>query len=198
MQVFFFSFVLAAISENQIQGYKIFDLLKYYYRIIAPDLHLGPLPMMWTVLLTLMVDPLEERRSSVESFVQSQWVGRLVESPEGLETKVGLRADLVGAPRICSLVWLVIWRVRLFWNRALIRCLAGIDYEMLELVSDDLVMGSEFCLWNPTVELHVLLNSGVEAALMCLDLLRLPNCTRTPHVGSSIDVVKIDSGRTKT
>ncbi|KAI5673839.1 hypothetical protein M9H77_14203 [Catharanthus roseus] len=31
------------------------------------------------------------------------WDGRLVESQEGLETKVGPRADLVGAPRVCSL-----------------------------------------------------------------------------------------------
>ncbi|KAI5677214.1 hypothetical protein M9H77_08164 [Catharanthus roseus] len=68
---------------------------------------------------------------------------------------VGLRADLVGAPRICSLVWPVIWRV-----------------------------------WFPTVTLHVLLNSGVEAALMCHDLLRLPSCARTPHVGSSIKITK--------
>ncbi|KAI5671308.1 hypothetical protein M9H77_11672 [Catharanthus roseus] len=60
-----------------------------------------------------------------------------------LETKVGLRADLVGAPGICSLVWPVIWRVRF-----------------------------------------------VEAVLMYLDSLRLPSCARTPHVGSSIIVVK--------
>ncbi|KAI5673229.1 hypothetical protein M9H77_13593 [Catharanthus roseus] len=45
-----------------------------------------------------------------------RWVGCLVESQEGLETKVGLRADLVGALRICSLVWPVIWRVRLLWK----------------------------------------------------------------------------------
>ncbi|KAI5659534.1 hypothetical protein M9H77_28327 [Catharanthus roseus] len=44
----------------------------------------------------------------------------LVESQEGLETKVCLRAELVGAPRICSLVWPLIWGVRLIWNRALV------------------------------------------------------------------------------
>ncbi|KAI5649446.1 hypothetical protein M9H77_35451 [Catharanthus roseus] len=84
-----------------------------------------------------------------------RWDGRLVESQEGLETKVGLRADM-----------------------------------MLELVSDDLVIGSELCPWSLTVALHVILNSRVEAALMCLDSLRLPSCIRTPHVGSSISVVK--------
>ncbi|KAI5653922.1 hypothetical protein M9H77_31109 [Catharanthus roseus] len=36
--------------------------------------------------------------------------------------------------------------------------------------------------FSPTVTLHVLLNSGVEAALMCLDSLRLPSCVRTPHL----------------
>ncbi|KAI5668045.1 hypothetical protein M9H77_17898 [Catharanthus roseus] len=69
-------------------------------------------------------------------------------------------------------------------------CLAGIDYEMQELSSDDLVMGSGLCLWSPTVALHVLLNFSVEAALMCLDLLRLPSCAQNPHVGSSISVDK--------
>ncbi|KAI5672636.1 hypothetical protein M9H77_13000 [Catharanthus roseus] len=33
-----------------------------------------------------------------------RWDGSLVESQEGLETKVGPRADLVGAPRIYSLL----------------------------------------------------------------------------------------------
>ncbi|KAI5677534.1 hypothetical protein M9H77_08484 [Catharanthus roseus] len=32
-----------------------------------------------------------------------------------------------------------------------------------------------------TIALHVLLNWGVEAALMCLDSLRLPSCARNPH-----------------
>ncbi|KAI5673919.1 hypothetical protein M9H77_14283 [Catharanthus roseus] len=65
--------------------------------------------------------------------------GHLGESQEGLETKVGLRANLVGAPEICSLVWPVIWGVRLLWNWAFIWSLASINYEMLELSSDDLV-----------------------------------------------------------
>ncbi|KAI5677190.1 hypothetical protein M9H77_08140 [Catharanthus roseus] len=129
MQVFFVSFVLAAISENQIE-----------LRIIAPDLHSvgGP--------------PCGESG--------------------GLEIKVGLRADLVGSPRICSLLW----------NRALVRCLAGVNYEIPKLVSDDLIMGSELCPWNPTIVVHALLNSGVEAVLMCLDSLKLPNCARNPHI----------------
>ncbi|KAI5669815.1 hypothetical protein M9H77_19668 [Catharanthus roseus] len=102
----------------------------------------------------------------------------LVESLEGLETKVGLRADLVGALGICSLVWPVIWRVRF------------IDYEILELGSDDLVMGSGLSSWSPTVALHVLLNLSVEAVLMYLNSLRLPSCIQTFHVGSSISDVK--------
>ncbi|KAI5682561.1 hypothetical protein M9H77_03789 [Catharanthus roseus] len=80
---------------------------------------------------------------------------------------------------------------RLLWNRALLWCLAGIDYEMSEFGSDDLAMGFGLCLWSPIVALHVLFNLGVEAALMCLDLLRLPSCARNPHVGSSISVVKM-------
>ncbi|KAI5648122.1 hypothetical protein M9H77_34127 [Catharanthus roseus] len=39
------------------------------------------------------------------------------------------------------------------------------------------------CSWSPTVAFHVSLNSGVEAALMCVDSLKLPSCTRNPHVG---------------
>ncbi|KAI5653213.1 hypothetical protein M9H77_30400 [Catharanthus roseus] len=132
------------------------------------------------VLLTLRVDPLEQGRSTMEGLAQS--VACLVESQEGLETKVSLRTDLVSALGICNLVWPMIWRVQLLWNRTLIRCLAGIDYKMLEVVSDDLVMGSGLCLWSLTTALHALLNSGIEAALMCLDLFRLPNCVRTPHL----------------
>ncbi|KAI5658975.1 hypothetical protein M9H77_27768 [Catharanthus roseus] len=51
-------------------------------------------------------------------------------------------------------------------------------------------MGSELCPWTPTFALYVLLNSGVEAALMCLDSLKLPSCAQTPHVGSNISGVK--------
>ncbi|KAI5657277.1 hypothetical protein M9H77_26070 [Catharanthus roseus] len=50
-----------------------------------------------------------------------------------------LHTDPVGAPGICSIVWPVIWEERLLWNRALVWCLAGIDYEMPELGSNDLV-----------------------------------------------------------
>ncbi|KAI5648809.1 hypothetical protein M9H77_34814 [Catharanthus roseus] len=80
-------------------------------------------------------------------------------------------------------------RDRLLWNRALVWCLAGIDYEMLELGSDDLVLGFGLCPWSPDT-LHVLLKLGLEAALMCLDSLRLPNCARNPRVGSSISGIK--------
>ncbi|KAI5667532.1 hypothetical protein M9H77_17385 [Catharanthus roseus] len=80
-------------------------------------------------------------------------------------------------PRICSLV-LCEWKVQWLWNRALVRCLAGIDYEIPELISDDLGIGSGLCPWSLTIVLHVLLNLGVEAILMCLDSLRLPSCIR--------------------
>ncbi|KAI5673069.1 hypothetical protein M9H77_13433 [Catharanthus roseus] len=69
--------------------------------------------------------------------------------------------------------------VRFFGNRALVRYLVGFDYEMLELGSDDLVLGSKLYLWSPTITLHVLLNSVVEAVMTCLDSLRLPSCART-------------------
>ncbi|KAI5669270.1 hypothetical protein M9H77_19123 [Catharanthus roseus] len=93
-----------------------------------------------------------------------------------------------------SLVWPVIWE-KLLWNRALVWCLVGIDYEMPELDFHDLVLGSEPYPWSPTVALDVSLNLGVEAVLICLDLLRFPSCAPNPHVGSSISVVKINLGR---
>ncbi|KAI5657024.1 hypothetical protein M9H77_25817 [Catharanthus roseus] len=65
-----------------------------------------------------------------------------------------------------------LWRVRMDLK---LRCLADTDYEMSELVFDDLVMGSGLCLWCTTFALHVLLNSGVEAALLCLDSFSLPS-----------------------
>ncbi|KAI5667763.1 hypothetical protein M9H77_17616 [Catharanthus roseus] len=67
-----------------------------------------------------------------------RWDGRLVESQEGLETKIGPRADFR-------------WKERLFGNRSLIWCLASIDYEMPDLGSDDLVLGSGRCPWSQTV-----------------------------------------------
>ncbi|KAI5658522.1 hypothetical protein M9H77_27315 [Catharanthus roseus] len=73
-------------------------------------------------------------------------------------------------------------RVRLIGNLALVYCLAGTDYEIPKLGSDDLVRGCGLCPWSPAVALHVLLNLGIEAMLMCLDLLRLPNCAENPHI----------------
>ncbi|KAI5657701.1 hypothetical protein M9H77_26494 [Catharanthus roseus] len=86
-------------------------------------------------------------------------------------------------PKIYSLVSCE-WRLRYIWNRALVRCLAGIDYEMPELISNDLVMGSGLCPWSLTVVSHVLLNSSVQAALMCLDSLKLLSCVQTPYLVS--------------
>ncbi|KAI5668050.1 hypothetical protein M9H77_17903 [Catharanthus roseus] len=93
------------------------------------------------------------------------------ESQEGIETKVSLRA-----PGLASGMG-----ERLLWNRVLVWCLAGIDNEMLELGSNDLVLGSRPCPWSLTVALHISLNSGIEAALICLDSLKLSSCTRNPH-----------------
>ncbi|KAI5680522.1 hypothetical protein M9H77_01749 [Catharanthus roseus] len=45
-------------------------------------------------------------------------------------------------------------------NRALVWCLAGIDYDMPKLGSDGLVLGIVLCPWSPTVAFHVLLNLG--------------------------------------
>ncbi|KAI5672689.1 hypothetical protein M9H77_13053 [Catharanthus roseus] len=42
------------------------------------------------------------------------------------------------------------------------------------------------CPWGPTIALHVLLYSGIEATLMCLDSLRLPSCAQTPHINSGL------------
>ncbi|KAI5648867.1 hypothetical protein M9H77_34872 [Catharanthus roseus] len=63
----------------------------------------------------------------------------------------------------------------------LVWCLAGIDYKILELDSNDLVFLSGPCLLSPTVALCISLHSSVEAALMCLDSLRLPSYARNPH-----------------
>ncbi|KAI5668318.1 hypothetical protein M9H77_18171 [Catharanthus roseus] len=119
-----------------------------------------------------------------ESHYVLRWDGCLVESQEGLEIKVGLRAGVIGAPR--SIAWFYVnGECGGYGIRAITGFLNGIDYEMPELGSDDLIMDSELCLWSPTVALHVLLNSGVEGALMCLDSLRLPSCVRTLHIGSN-------------
>ncbi|KAI5677122.1 hypothetical protein M9H77_08072 [Catharanthus roseus] len=131
--------------------------------------------------LTMRVDPLEEGHITCRVWPNRCWPP--CGEPRGLETKVLLKADLVGSLGICSLVWPVIWGERLLWNRALVWCFTCIDYEMLELGFDDLVMGSRLYLWSPTIALHVLLNSDVEAALMCVDSIRLPGCARTPHDG---------------
>ncbi|KAI5667601.1 hypothetical protein M9H77_17454 [Catharanthus roseus] len=75
-----------------------------------------------------------------------RWVGRLVESQERLEIKAGLRTDLVGVPG--SVTWFYMFGEWWLWNRALVRCLAGTDYGMQELISDDLVMGFGLCPWS--------------------------------------------------
>ncbi|KAI5648136.1 hypothetical protein M9H77_34141 [Catharanthus roseus] len=71
----------------------------------------GPLPLAWTIQIG-RVDPLEEgrrprkvwtNRSSWTPHHALRWDAHLVESQEGLETKVDPRADLIGAPEICSL-----------------------------------------------------------------------------------------------
>ncbi|KAI5649942.1 hypothetical protein M9H77_35947 [Catharanthus roseus] len=71
--------------------------------------------------------------------------------------------------------------VQLFCNRALVWCLASINYEMPELGSHGLVLG----IRTLSVEPHF--------ALMCLDSLRLPSCTRNPHVEITTAHTHVDS-----
>ncbi|KAI5675670.1 hypothetical protein M9H77_06620 [Catharanthus roseus] len=71
-------------------------------------------------------------------------------------------------------------------NRALVWCLAVVDYEMPELVFDDLVLGSGPCSWSPICGIACFFKFGREAALMCLDSLRLPSCARNPHTYSLV------------
>ncbi|KAI5654037.1 hypothetical protein M9H77_31224 [Catharanthus roseus] len=86
-----------------------------------------------------------------------QSVGRLVERQEELETKVGLRTDLVGAPGICSLVWPVIWRVQLLWkSSARIFFAAYCVYILLSvaqggLVTDAVAYRDGCSVWKPIV-----------------------------------------------
>ncbi|KAI5658143.1 hypothetical protein M9H77_26936 [Catharanthus roseus] len=105
------------------------------------------------------VDPLEEGRSTVEGVAQSVYVDT---------------ASCYTVGRFA------LWRARRGLKLSL--CLVGIDYEMPEFDSDDLVVGSGPCPSNSTVALCVSLHSVVEAVLMCLDLLRLPSCVRNPYV----------------
>ncbi|KAI5677396.1 hypothetical protein M9H77_08346 [Catharanthus roseus] len=124
--------------------------------------------------LTLRVHPLEEGHSTLRA-----WANRY------------LRGHRVMLCRGTPDVFTYYMGMRLFVNRALVWCLAGVDYEMPELGSGDMVIGSRLCLWSPTIALHVCLSLGVEAALICLDSLRLPSCARNPPVGSRISFVKI-------
>ncbi|KAI5663356.1 hypothetical protein M9H77_22679 [Catharanthus roseus] len=88
--------------------------------------------------------------SNIASCSAVRWP--FVESQEGVETKVSLKVDLVDALR--SVAWFYV-NGECGGCRVLVRCLASIDYEMLELVSDDLIMESELCPWSPTVALHL-------------------------------------------
>ncbi|KAI5659993.1 hypothetical protein M9H77_28786 [Catharanthus roseus] len=63
-------------------------------QIIAPDLYSGPLPMTWTVFYSEDGSTLKRGRSTT-SHHTLRWDRRLVESQEGLETKIGLRAELL-------------------------------------------------------------------------------------------------------
>lgn len=68
-----------------------------------------------------MVDPLERGCSIIKGSAQLvvcltlhhalHWDGHLVENQEGLEAKVGLKAELVSAPR--PIAWLYVKRMRL-------------------------------------------------------------------------------------
>ncbi|KAI5668661.1 hypothetical protein M9H77_18514 [Catharanthus roseus] len=96
------------------------------------------------------VDPLERWRNTIEDLAQLvlrqtshyslRWDDHLVESQEGLKTEIGLRADLVE----CSC----------YETKRSYGVLASDDYEMLKLVSNDLVIGSGFCPWSLTFAWH--------------------------------------------
>ncbi|KAI5668216.1 hypothetical protein M9H77_18069 [Catharanthus roseus] len=105
-----------------------------------------------------------KRGQTAEDVAQSVYVDTASCSGGGVRPPSG---ELVGDQTQCSSQG----RLALVW------CLAGIDYEMSELDSDDLVLGSKLCLWSSIVALHISLHSGIEVALMCLDSLRLPSCT---------------------
>ncbi|KAI5675442.1 hypothetical protein M9H77_06392 [Catharanthus roseus] len=89
----------------------------------------------------------------IDSHHALRWVACLVESQEGLETKVGLRADLVGAQGICSLVWPVIWRVRLTHDEQ--RCTRSRDL-VRHKVQDVFRIDFYHPYFNDTKEPHVL------------------------------------------
>ncbi|KAI5663707.1 hypothetical protein M9H77_23030 [Catharanthus roseus] len=81
-------------------------------RIIALDLHSGPLPKTWTVFYSeggstrrgaSYLEGLAQLVFTWTSHHVLRWVGLLVESQKGLETKVGLRADLGSNPFIKQL-----------------------------------------------------------------------------------------------
>ncbi|KAI5669245.1 hypothetical protein M9H77_19098 [Catharanthus roseus] len=110
-------------------------------------------------LLTLRVDLLEEGRSTWRVWPNWYLSGHCIMLCSGTTTLGRARRGL---------------KLRL--------CLAGIDYETPERDSDDLVLGSGPCPWSLTVALHVSLNLGVEAVVMCLHSLRLPSCSRNPHI----------------
>ncbi|KAI5676849.1 hypothetical protein M9H77_07799 [Catharanthus roseus] len=107
-------------------------------------------------------------------------VGRLLESQERLETEVGPRAYLSGCLEIERSygVWLVL------------------TMTCRNLVSMTLLCyGIRTLSVEPDCCVTCSFEFGVEAALMCLDSLRLPSSARNPHVGSSISVVKETKGK---
>lgn len=61
---------------------------------------------------------------------------------------------------------------------------------MLKLVFDDLIMVSNFSV-RPNFCRAWFWNSGLEAALMCLDWLRLPSGARIPNIGLCISTFKV-------
>ncbi|KAI5675960.1 hypothetical protein M9H77_06910 [Catharanthus roseus] len=91
----------------------------------------GPLPMAWTI---------QTREKGVAQSVYVDTASYsavgfsfLVKSQEGLDTEVGPRADLVGTPGICSLMFQPVLGERLFGNQALVWCWAGTNYEMPDM-----------------------------------------------------------------
>ncbi|KAI5677808.1 hypothetical protein M9H77_08758 [Catharanthus roseus] len=145
-------FLFVNICENPILTRdKVLDMIVYSKAASSNDMDCFRL---WKV------DPLERGRNTTLHHAL-RWDSLLVESQEGLVSKVGLRADLVGAPG--SVAWFYV----------------NGEY------------GGYGIERSPTFALHLFMNSGVEVALTCLDLLRLPGCIRTPYIGLIVSTFKI-------
>ncbi|KAI5681970.1 hypothetical protein M9H77_03198 [Catharanthus roseus] len=89
---------------SPLEGYDV--ILEIDWLILAPDLH--PTGQMALQFVNTYENLIPTRGVAQPIFTWTshhalRWDIHLVESQEGLETEVGPRADLVGAPGVCSL-----------------------------------------------------------------------------------------------